>query len=122
MAYLAVAVGGAVGATLRYFFSQIIPVAKSGFPYATLAVNVLGALLIGVFYVLIVERLGGANHLRELIIVGVLGGFTTFSTFSLDTLQLWQSGHTMAALMYVVLSLFFCIVATLVALSLTRML
>lgn len=122
MAYLSVAAGGAIGAVMRYFFGQIVPPAKSGFPYTTLMVNIVGAVLIGVCYVLIVERLGENNYWRELIMVGILGGFTTFSTFSLEAVQLWQSGQIMLTTMYVVLSIFFCILATLIAMSLTRLL
>ena len=121
IAYLSVALGGAVGATLRYVIGQILPPMKSGFPYATLVINVLGCLLIGALYVLIVERAAQDNYLRELLIVGALGGFTTFSTFSLETLHLWQSGQASMALLYIVLSVVFCIVATLTAVSLVRL-
>lgn len=121
MGYLVVGIGGALGAVLRYTMSQLLPYTKSGLPLATLLVNVIGSFLIGVLYVLIVERSGDAGLWRELLIVGLCGGFTTFSAFSMETLHLWQSGQIQTALIYIVLSVVFCIVAALVAVSLTRL-
>lgn len=121
MAYISVAMGGALGAVLRYLANQLIPLSKGGFPYATLMVNVLGSILIGVLYVVIVERAGLSGYWRELLIVGFCGGFTTFSTFSLEALQLWQSGHIQTAILYIVLSVVFCIVAALISISLMRL-
>lgn len=122
MAYLAVAFGGALGAVLRYIIGQLIPQAKSGFPYATMFANLVGCLLLGAFYVLIVERSAMSGYWRELLIVGFCGGLTTFSSFSLEALQLWLAGHTQTALLYIVLSVVFCIVATLISISLLRLL
>lgn len=120
MAYLSVAVGGALGAMLRYFASQVMPQAKGAFPLTTLLVNVAGSFMIGCLYVLIVERSGVNGYWRELLIVGFCGGLTTFSTFSIEALQLWQSGHIQTAILYIVLSVFFCIVAALISISLMR--
>jgi len=122
MAYLAVGLGGAFGAVLRYLIGQLIPQVKSGFPYATLFANLVGCLLLGAFYVLIVERSVVNGYWRELLIVGFCGGLTTFSSFSLEALQLWLSGHVQTALLYIVLSVVFCIVATLISISMLRLL
>lgn len=125
MGYLAVAIGGAIGASLRYFLGNLASssdLLKGNFPYATFAVNILGSFLIGVLYVLIVERAGLPSYWREILIVGFCGGFTTFSTFSLDAILLWQAGQVFNAILYVVLSVFFCIVAALVAIAAMRML
>ena len=121
IAYLSVALGGATGAVLRFLVSQLLPQAKTGFPYATLLVNIVGCILIGVFYVFFVERYSGTAPWRELLVVGLCGGFTTYSAFSFEVLQLWQSGQVQTALIYIVLSVVFCIVATLVAVSLMRL-
>lgn len=120
-AYLAVAAGGALGAVLRYSVGQWVAPVKSGFPFATFGVNLLGSILIGVLYVVIVERSGVNGYWRELLMVGFCGGLTTFSTFSLDAILLWQQGQAQTAILYVVLSMIFCIVAALVAIMLTRM-
>ena len=122
MAYLFVALGGALGATLRYLIAQVLPQVKSGFPYATLLVNLVGCLLLGAFYVLIVERSDVSAYWRELLIVGFCGGLTTFSAFSLEALQLWLAGQAQTAILYIVLSVVFCIVATLVSITLLRLL
>ena len=122
MAYLSVALGGAFGAVLRYLITELVPQVKSGFPYATLIANLVGALLLGAFYVLIVERSGATGYWRELLMIGFCGGLTTFSAFSMDALQLWLSGHIQTAILYIVLSVVFCIVATLISISLLRLL
>ena len=92
--WLAVAVGGAIGATARYGLSTTIyqSLGKS-FPYGTLAVNVIGCLLIGLASVHWIERVTFGDTWRLFLIIGVFGGFTTFSTFSLETIQLLQQGE-----------------------------
>jgi CrcB protein len=98
-----VAVGGALGAVLRLGVTLgMARVAGPGFPLGVLAVNVLGSFLIGVLAVLSFQR--GFDHLNPLLITGVLGGFTTFSTFSLEALTLVERGALGAALAYVGLS------------------
>jgi fluoride exporter len=90
-----VAFGGAIGAVLRYLTGLAI-----AFPFGTLAVNILGSFLIGVLWVALAERSAWA----PLLITGVLGGFTTFSAFSLDTLRLVESGRAPMAALYVLAS------------------
>ena len=85
MQWLAVAVGGALGALGRYGLNALIYQGYSGkFPLGTLCVNVLGSVAIGVLYVVIVERYLLPAMFREFLMIGLLGAFTTFSTFSLD--------------------------------------
>jgi CrcB protein len=109
---LAIAAGGATGALLRFWMSGwAYTMLGRGFPYGTLVVNVLGSLLIGVFSVLLIERLSLGPEWRAAIIIGLLGGFTTFSTFSLETLNLIEAGAHGKALANVALSMVLCIAA-----------
>src|SRR6478735_10567677 len=99
---LLVAVGGAFGSLLRYGVGLwSLRVAGPGFPWGTLTVNLVGCFLIGVLAELISRKFGGSVELRLLLITGVLGGFTTFSAFSLDALVLFERGETVAALLYI---------------------
>ena len=97
---LLVALGGALGASLRYLTGLGLTRALGhGFPYGTLAVNVVGSFLMGVVVVLAAER--GLTHLSPLVVTGLLGGFTTFSAFSLDAVTLWERGEVVTATAYV---------------------
>lgn len=107
---LAIALGGAVGALLRYWVSSgVLALTGRAFPWGTMVVNVIGSVLIGVALVTLVERFEVAGDVRAGIIVGVLGAFTTFSTFSLDTLLLIESGRLLAAGANVLLSVVICV-------------
>jgi len=86
---LAVAAGGAVGSVLRYLISRI-PL-LSGFPWTTLLVNMAGSFLLGLFIATTGERMPLSQESHAFISIGLLGGFTTFSTFSHQTLSLWQA-------------------------------
>ena len=121
MQLLLVAAGGAVGAVLRFSLGSAVQNwSARGFPYGTLTVNVLGSLLIGVFYVWLIERAALADEWRLALIVGLLGSFTTFSSFSLETLQLIEKGATGPALMNVLFSVCLCLGACWVGLLLAR--
>jgi fluoride exporter len=97
---LQVAVGGAIGATARQIVNMTaIRVLGSGFPWATLCVNVAGSFAMGVLVVLFAHR--DLTRLAPFLMTGVLGGFTTFSAFSLDAAALWQRGDTGPATAYV---------------------
>lgn len=110
---VAIAVGGAAGAVLRYSMSSgIAQWLGRGFPYGTLAVNVLGSLLMGVLYVLLVDRVQLTPEWRAALLIGLLGAFTTFSTFSIETLNLIEQGALMKAALNIVLSVVLCIGAT----------
>ena len=122
MQWLAVALGGALGAMGRYGVNALVFSLVGGrWPLGTLAVNVLGSIIMGVFYVLIVERHILPGPWREFLMIGMLGAFTTFSAFYLDTLSLWESGHVALALTYIVLSVVLCIGGIFAAITITRL-
>ena len=110
---IAIAGAGAIGALLRFWMSGwVYGLFGRDFPYGTLAVNVAGSLLMGVSFALLVERLGSAPEWRALVMIGFLGAFTTFSTFSLETVQLLEGGALGRAMINVLSSVAFCLVAT----------
>ncbi|MDN5863861.1 MAG: fluoride efflux transporter CrcB [Gammaproteobacteria bacterium] len=104
--YLAVMAGGAIGCCARFGLTQVIQSFYQGrsFPLATLVVNVAGSLLLGFVYFAALERLSINPVLRLAIIAGGLGGFTTFSTFTVESLVLVESGTPGRALLYLTLS------------------
>jgi CrcB protein len=107
-----IAFGGALGAVLRYGASLgVYSLLGRGFPYGTLFVNVSGSLLMGVLSVLMLERLDVGPEWRAAVLVGVLGSFTTFSTFSIETLNLFEQGDVTRAAANIVLSVLVCLVA-----------
>ena len=121
MPYLAVALGGALGAVARYWISTSIqPPNNSEFPVRTLLVNVIGSLLIGILFVVIAEKSLLSESYRQLLIVGFLGAMTTFSTFSLDALLLFQQGHYNTALFYILSSVVVCLFAAYAGLLIAR--
>lgn len=96
---LAIALGGALGAVSRFLLSaQVQKLLGDGFPWGTLAVNVVGCFLIGVMMYLAMERAWFTPGLRALLVTGFLGSLTTFSTFGYETLLLLDQGRTAAAL------------------------
>lgn len=118
---LAIATGGAVGSVLRFWLSTWVhSIAGRSFPYGTLAVNVLGCLAMGFLFVLLVERLSDNTVLRAGILIGVLGGFTTFSSFSIETFNLIEQGVWLKAVINMAASLFLCVGATWVGVILGR--
>lgn len=120
---IAIAVGGAIGALLRFAMSSgVHKVFGRDFPYGTLAVNVLGSLLIGVLFILLIEKLAVAAEWRLGLMVGFLGAFTTFSTFSLETFALLEDGAFIKAGLNVLLSVVLCLAATWLGISLGRQL
>ena len=107
-----IAMGGAVGAVLRYAASLgVYSFMGRGFPYGTLFVNVTGSLLMGLLGVMMLERFNIGPEWRAAVLVGVLGSFTTFSTFSIETLNLLEQGDVMRAVTNIVLSVLVCLVA-----------
>lgn len=106
-AVLAVGLGGALGAVGRYGIS-LLPL-KSSFPWLTLLTNLMGALLIG-FIVGLTETGTSSQHMVLFWKTGVCGGFTTFSTFSLETLQLLEAGRMAQGTVYAVVSVALCII------------
>lgn len=114
-----VALGGAIGASARHltgvatrhFFG-------AGFPWGTFTVNVLGSALMGMLVVVLAKR--GGTHLAPFLTIGVLGGFTTFSSFSLDAVALWERGETVIAAAYVLGSVVLSIAALFAGMVLMR--
>jgi CrcB protein len=106
LVYVAVAIGGVLGCWARYAITVSMQAAGYGrdFPYATLGINVLGSLLMGFLFVLLVERMVVAPYIRIGILTGVLGGFTTFSAYAVETLLLAESGQLGKGIFYVLLS------------------
>ena len=97
-----VALGGGLGAACRHLVNQwALKSFGSGFPIGTMAVNVLGSLLMGLLVGWLAARSSGDTALRLVLATGFLGGFTTFSSFSLDTVLLWERGEGMIAALYV---------------------
>ena len=118
---IAIAIGGAAGSVLRYWMSTAVSHALGrAFPYGTLAVNVLGCLLMGMLFVVFATRGTGDGVLRAGILIGVLGGFTTFSAFSMETFILIEEGALLKALLNMAVSLVLCIVATWAGVIVTR--
>lgn len=118
---VAVAVGGAIGSVMRYGLSTWVhTLVGRVFPYGTLAVNVLGCLVMGVLFVLLVERTGGSPVWRAGLLIGVLGGFTTFSSFSIETYNLIEQGDWLKAMVNMALSLLLCIAGTWFGVTLAR--
>jgi CrcB protein len=105
-----IAVAGAIGALMRFWVSGwVYGLFGRSFPYGTLAVNIVGSLVMGLSFVLLVERLGSAPEWRAFVMVGFLGAFTTFSTFSLETVQLLEGGEFARALLNVMVSVVLCL-------------
>lgn len=123
MHWFAVAIGGALGSMARYALSAwIFDVSSHKFPYATLTVNVIGSFVMGILFVIIVEKAALPAEMRSLLMIGFLGAFTTFSAFSLDALGLWQNGHVFLSLVYMLATVVLCLVAISAAIWLTRLL
>ncbi|MDX1697757.1 MAG: fluoride efflux transporter CrcB [Thiohalobacterales bacterium] len=118
---IAIAAGGAIGALLRYWTSVSVHARLgAGFPYGTLAVNVIGSLLMGFLYIWLTERMIAGPAMRAFLLIGVLGAFTTFSTFSVETLNLLESGQAGRALANVVISVLVCVAAAAVGVLAAR--
>ena len=119
--FLLVALGGAIGAGFRHLVNvAALKILGAGFPWATLTVNLVGSFAMGVFIEVLTRRVGSSNELRLFVATGILGGFTTFSAFSLDAALLWERGEAGLAALYVGASVVLSLLAVAVGLALTR--
>lgn len=118
---LVIALGGALGALSRAGLAWGVHILWPGtFPLATFIINLLGCLAIGILYGLWLNRPELSPLLQQGLMIGFLGAFTTFSTFSLDAWRLLENGQSLMALGYVLLSVCLCLIATWAGLMLTR--
>ena len=109
---LLVGAGGAIGAMSRFWIAQFChEFFGSNFPIGTVIVNVLGSFLMGLLAVTITGKLMNVDQMRSFLLIGILGGFTTFSTFSLDSWNLFSTGHTGLALLNVIGTVVLCLAA-----------
>tara|TARA_R110000868_G_scaffold111242_11_gene300597 strand:+ start:5620 stop:6012 length:393 start_codon:yes stop_codon:yes gene_type:complete len=113
MALLWIGLGGALGAISRYWVaSTVFRWMGKAFPYGTLSVNLIGSFVIGLAFVLLVQQQWGSEHHKQLAMVGFLGAFTTFSTFSLESVALLQQQRYSAFAAYIGVSVIGCLLAT----------
>jgi fluoride exporter len=118
---LLVAVGGAIGAALRHLVNLgSLKLVGPGYPWGTMTINIVGSFAMGIFIGLMARRVGGSEELRLFVATGILGGFTTFSAFSLDFAALWQRGAAVPALGYVLASVVGSLLAIFLGLWLAR--
>lgn len=116
-----VALGGATGSVFRYWMS-VWSLRRFGpsFPWGTLAVNIIGSFLIGLLIEIIARRAQASEEMRLLLVTGFLGGFTTFSAFSLDAMTLFERGAVFSAASYIVASVALSLGAVFAGLALGR--
>jgi CrcB protein len=103
--YLLAALGGALGALARWAVAEALPHSSGAWPWSTLLVNLLGCLALGALLAVLLARFPHSPWLRPFLTVGVLGGFTTYSTFAMDVVRLTGSGHQVLAVAYVLASI-----------------
>lgn len=116
-----VAAGGAIGAVLRHYAGKAaLSMLGTGFTYGTLFVNVFGSFLMGLIVALFALQGNPSQGWRAFLTVGLLGGFTTFSAFSLDVVTLYERGEMTSAMIYVFTSLAFSVLALFAAMFLVR--
>ena len=117
---LIVGLGSFIGGVLRYLISVAIQSRfLATFPYATLSVNIMGCLAIGILFGLS-DKIIFSNEAKLFLATGLLGGFTTFSAFSAETIALFRIGHISSAFVYIALSLCLCLLATFIGFAITR--
>lgn len=117
---LQVAIGGAIGASGRYLTGiAATKIIGHGYPWGTLIVNVVGSFAMGMLVVYLMSKDGGMR-MAPLLMTGVLGGFTTFSAFSLDALTIFERGETLSAMIYILATVIFSILAIFIGLFVAR--
>src|SRR3954449_7163493 len=117
---LLVVVGGGIGAGIRHLTNiGALRLVGPNYPWGTMAINIVGSFAMGLFIAILARR-GGSNEVRLFVATGILGGFTTFSAFSLDFAALWERGSTLPAFGYALASVVGAIVALFLGLWLAR--
>jgi len=120
--YIYIALGGALGSLMRYlsmgYFSKIF---GNQFPFSTLLVNVIGSLLIGIITGIGAHFVSFSPEIRALLVVGILGGFTTFSSFSLDIANLYSKGDYLFTIIYAVSSVVISLIAVFLGVAIVRL-
>ena len=106
-----VAIGGAVGSSLRYFISLIFKLLFPAYPLGTIFVNILGSFLIGLLISNVESKIYSEQFLKYFLIIGLLGSFTTFSAFSIEVLELYNDKKIFLAILYILVSVILCIIA-----------
>lgn len=117
---LFIAIGGALGSSLRFGLTELMTkLLGRSFPFGTLSVNLLGSLAMGCMFILVQQQVLSAQSWRPFVMVGLLGAFTTFSSFSLDSLLLLEQGQWLKAMLNVSLNVVCCIMLTYGGMQLT---
>ncbi len=116
-----VAGGGAVGSVLRFITSSSVQrFTNTDFPFGTLSVNVIGSFVMGLLYIFLVERSSMSMEWRALLLIGLLGGFTTFSSFSIETMNLLEQALFGKMVINIVASVVTCLLATWLGMKIGR--
>lgn len=120
MSLIAVFLGGGIGSVLRYLLGALFKNPSSVFPFGTFFVNIVGSLFLGFMLGLFMSKISANSHTKLFFTVGIAGGFTTFSTFSVETFHLFREGHSYLMLIYPIASIIFGFAAVLVGFYLAR--
>jgi CrcB protein len=115
-----ISAGGVIGALARYGIGRAFPAGSSAFPWSTFAINVVGCFLIGVLMVIVIHAVPGHTLVRPFFGVGILGGFTTFSTYAVDTVRLIQAGSPAIAVAYLFGTLLTAMIAVYLGTAIAR--
>ena len=118
---LLVMAGGGVGAVLRFQLGRMMPFSASGWPWGTFAANVIGGLAMGALAAWLLRAGAAGENMRLLLGVGLLGGFTTFSAFSLDMMRMIEGGNAGMACVYALASVMLALAALFIGMAATRM-
>ena len=120
--YIVVAIGGALGSIARMALAAVLPATLMGLPIPILCINVIGCFFMGVLSQLAALQCLSSPLLQKFLMIGILGGFTTFSAFALDVWSLWEKDFTFTGYLYITLSVVLSLVVFALGIKLTRLL